>query len=1633
MSIQLPRELVERTLTRHPLPIADAVAGLEAADSLYERRDRVVEVFRAVVRTMAGLTLAARVQYGPGPRPGATAAGAAETLRRMRQRGLTDGQWVGMVRELLRPWRVAAEAHPLPPLVEAFFERRATLPPLLDALLKMRRTETVAHGATGGEASIHQILERRVPQLASLLSALDPLWSDRRLVLPLAMPMPDDATAQRAWLLAGCTPPRGRWRRVDLAPEARLTPGRAVLVDSGGRPCVDLYPIVLVDRPSPEAFEECFFLERGVRDGARYLAIPSMAERSEKRIWEVLGETLIGEGDAPEAEAAAGLDRPYRGLMSFGPEHTALFHGRERLTESLVNRLRRHPWVTVTGPSGSGKSSLLHAGVLPRLRDARVLTMRPGADPAAALATTLARLVGDRDSVMELMGEAPAGLADMVARWCRDTDARLVIMVDQGEEAIALCEDAHRRDSFSRALSALARDSSERVHVLFCLREDFFGRLAALDGLHGLYSRQVEVVQTPDHKALARTLRGPAEHFGFEFEPGVVEEMVAAVAGEPAALALLQFAADRMWDSRDRTWRRLTRASCRALGGVAGALAEHAERVVGELSRAQTEAARTMLLRLVTAEGTRSVAERRELLESGRDTRVTAAVLDRLIAERLLTSREATRPGAEATIEIAHEALIERWGRLGVWRSEDRAGQRLLLSLRAAAREWSARGRPRDLLWRGELLDEYRFWRQRSSARLTEAEREFASASVADGARRARLRRLFTAAAFVLVSVFAAFMWTQWRTAQREKQTAQAERQTAERRQEELTRATLLSSARREISESRHPVAAAYLRAVVAAEQAAGLREDGGTVGLKLLRRHARRAAMVRVLPGYGSGQFSSDGRLFVASAAGAPTASVWRVSGWEVVRSVTDPACRGELAEARLSLDGGRLLTRCRSTGAGGAAEPEAALEATIWNLQNGAMIAHVPSFKIRGREQAAVPDPALRRHAVPAGHAVELREAVTQRAERSIGLLDCESLQTLLTAPFGFSPDGRLVVVSCGELSVYATDTGERALRIEMEDTGHYGWSFSSDSSHLLANEAWNSSIWDVAKKKKLRHTGVPFNDATALLSPSGHLYAVAEEGAGAPVEIRRSASGDLVTRFSDPAGAVAFLPDESGVYFLSDSFAPFHGLGGRTARDAVEADGMLTFAPDGNLFATRLAREGEPPQIVIWKPHVQTLHHQATPERATSLGFEPKLSPDGRTLVTRDGSSYVAYDLDGSSKQHRFGSVGEDAVGYFLVRSREHRRTWLVAEHGVRLKRFEVWDVGTGRLHGRFSAIGPWGGVSFAPTGGVFIAAGDHAGQKGVYTLRLWDLETLEPLRSLGEHHTSLSLRGGHAFSGDGKRWALSPSVSSTSDAPVSALVWELEGGEVVYAFPAGITEGRNRGWIDALSLSGDGRRLAGIRSSGTIEVHDVDGGRLLWRKPLEHFAAVALAGATLLSADGESLALFSGAMRPDETGEVQLIDVGSGRIRRRIVTDVVLPRVRADPPTVLFSADWGVLASGTTGGRLRIWHVDSGQLLLEESVASVFHLATDGSTVTTFRYGWELGYETREAEPSSHAVSAVLRQAVPPLPIEDLLRETGRQSSFRVCRDTLEAVRVSRAPPEDSIWAPEPDCAPARSGE
>jgi WD40 repeat protein len=479
--------------------------------------------------------------------------------------------------------------------------------------------------------------------------------------------------------------------------------------------------------------------------------------------------------------APAGEDAPFPGLLAFTEGDADTFFGREAEVLAFVERARETPVLAVVGLSGAGKSSFVQAGVVPRLRERgswTVVTLRPGARPFAALARALLaadpRVSGavagtldtpggaepERDPEVDaetLAGElraAPGALASTLRAMAAASRTRVLLFVDQLEEAHTHVERREERRAFLAAVCAAADDRQDPVRVFLTVRDDFLGRLAEDAG--GPEARaalsQVTVLGTPGPRELAEIVVRPVERAGYRYEDAaIVEEMVEALRAEPAGLPLLQFAARTLWDRRDRERRLLRRAAYDEIGGVAGALADHAERTVAGLTAADLQLARQALLALVTPERTRRAAARAWLPAAA------APVIDRLVQARLLTARQGP-DGAE--IELAHESLIERWARLRRWIDESREELVFLAELEQAARLWERRRRNAAEVWSGAALAEARLRVGRLAAELPALSAEFVAASEARERRQRRRRRLLLggAAAALVAGLVAALV-----------------------------------------------------------------------------------------------------------------------------------------------------------------------------------------------------------------------------------------------------------------------------------------------------------------------------------------------------------------------------------------------------------------------------------------------------------------------------------------------------------------------------------------------------------------------------------------------------------------------------------------------------------------------------------------------------------------------------------------------------------------------------------------------------------------------------------------------------------------------------------------------------------
>ncbi len=483
-------------------------------------------------------------------------------------------------------------------------------------------------------------------------------------------------------------------------------------------------------------------------------------------------------------------ESPYLGLRAFQESDADRFFGRSGDVRHFIERIRELPLVGVVGPSGVGKSSFVQAGIVPALRGAsdewEVLVVRPGRDPLASLAALIdpASATGPERGepavpLHERLREEPGYLGVALRRRAQRKGARVLLFVDQFEELYALVGDAGLRQAFTACVAGVADDWSSPLRVVLSMRSDFVDRVAEDRVFMQQLARGLVFLPPPDRDGLREALIQPLDAVGFRFEdPTIAEEMIDSLLGTPGALPLLQFASSKLWEARDRERRLITRASYEAVGGVAGALAGHADQVLASMAPPTQRIVRAIFQRLVTAEGTRAIAHIAELAGIAAEPRDVEGAIDLLVGARLLVQSRGER--AEPAVEIVHEALIQGWPTLRRWLDERHEDSAYLEHVRNAARQWDDKGRPGWLLWTGEPSEEARRFSRRYKGELGALEQQYLAAVLQRATRAARRRRGFLVAAFAFLVALVAAAGIALLAIQNAERVAREQRQVAE-------------------------------------------------------------------------------------------------------------------------------------------------------------------------------------------------------------------------------------------------------------------------------------------------------------------------------------------------------------------------------------------------------------------------------------------------------------------------------------------------------------------------------------------------------------------------------------------------------------------------------------------------------------------------------------------------------------------------------------------------------------------------------------------------------------------------------------------------------------------------------------
>ncbi len=1214
---------------------------------------------------------------------------------------------------------------------------------------------------------------------------------------------------------------------------------------------------------------------------------PSIAELADR----------VGAGaDAPGADAFAGAARsalepgaiaaphrvdernPYKGLRAFTETDAREFFGRGELIASLLARLRedgpRSRFLAVVGPSGSGKSSVVRAGLVPAIRDralgnpeeAFVAEMFPGPHPMDELEAALLRIaVRPAPRLRDRLDAGSRGLLEAIGL-VLPGEGEAVLVVDQFEEVFTLTRDEREREQFLESLRVAAADPESRLRVIVTLRADFFDRPLLYPRFGELLAERTEAVPplTPDE--LEQAIRGPAEGVGVRPEPGLVAEMIADVAHQPGALPLLQYALTELFERRDDD--RLTLSAYRDIGGVAGALSARADRIYQGIDPPGRRATQQVFLRLVTlGEGrqdTRRRVARSELAALEVDMEAIDRVVDTFGRHRLLTfDREpATR---EPTVEIAHEALLRAWGRLRTWIDGAREDLRLGRVLSRAATEWRGSGEDPSFLMRGVRLEQFETWAGATDLAIGRLERAYVKASVEqrdrerteEGLRREHevlIERRSTRRLRGLVAVFAAAALIAGSlTVVATNQSGRAEREARVAAARELAAAAVSNlEADPELS---------VLLAIKAVETT---RSSDGTVlpeAEEALHRAVTASRLDLEVPQIGGLVAWSPRGVFVTE--GPENSGTIDIRDDETGdRVLAFEAHDGDINDVAFSPDGSRLA----STGDDG--------RLMVWDASTGRLISSLsgsgsawgPSFSEDGSVVAAAWNQ-------------------ESNALGEVQVLDLSTDRVISTIPFdgaidtALSPDGKhLAVVGWWVMerigAVFDVDTGEEAFSLNGPNCctvpDSRGVSWSPDGRYVAATSEDTTRVFD-ADKGSLRHT---------LFGHAGFVFSIAWS----------PDSSRLVTGGSDGTAKVWRI-GATGVREL-------WSLSARETRSGVVG---VAFSPDGTRV---MAGDAGISAVKIWGIGPDGGAEWANfPASGTPAA---EFTPDGQRVVTRTAneiSGVSIWDLTTRREVRRFGPALDDFVIDSLDVSPDGRAIALggwSAHHCCGGDVVRVWDSASGEELYRIPHAFDVEDVAFSPEGEYLLTASELG------TARIVDRSGRD-IRVLQEDH-EFNVNAAR-FSPDGLLVATAASLGLGEPGRSHVKIWDWARGEVVRTITQGISS-----QSPVVEFDPAGSRIVTAGPEGPVEIWDVKSDQLVAVLEGQSGGVADVA----FSPDGSRLATAG------RDGTVRLFDADTG------AQQLVLRSSGCAVRDVTYSPDGTKLASTSCDG-VRIWALDIDDLL------------------------------------------------------------------------------------------------------
>ena len=1149
-------------------------------------------------------------------------------------------------------------------------------------------------------------------------------------------------------------------------------------------------------------------------DSFRAAAHDAMARLAASRPTEVLGTEAARSG--PGANDAA---CPYLGLGAFQPEDSGKFFGRETMVESLLQRMRAQRVLVIGGPSGSGKSSLIRAGLVASLRDGaipgsehwRIDVFTPGRD---ALSELFFRLRGGSTEA----GAASIGLDDFLARptLARQVAAECgraagrVLVVDQFEELFTL-NGPGQRQGFIDALAAITDPSDSVFRIVLAIRADFYAACAALPWLAEAITHNQVLVGPMSAPELRRAIVEPARAAGYYLERNLVDAIVDDAGGEAGSLPLISHALVETWARRKGST--LTLEGYRGTGGVAGAIRQTADRVFDErFDDTERATARRLLLNLVTpGEGTsdsRRILDRAEL-DRAQDADTLRRVIERLTEARLLTVDD-------RRVQIAHEALLRSWPRLREWIDESRADLRVRVRLVQLAEDWIAGDRDPDLLLRGGRLVFALEWLEKNAETAGALERDFLDASVeardraeaaaAAGEARARRRRAVAIGALSLLAAGATaasiVAFTESRRARLNEGIAQDATAVATERFASALGAVSLGLV------TEDPLLALELAAQSMGQAASPAATFDARAALVAARRVLAAGSPVPL----GSAVAAGDAHSLALSADGA-FAALGRRDGTVAMLDARSRQPVGDQVEAGIggiedlvfTPDGTSLV----AVGTSG--------QLVRWPVAEGSLGTPMPIGTAADVLWGAAID--------PGGDVVA--SVGEEGAIRLWDLQGGETAQSPLAHRSGdftsvaFSPDGEAILAGAGSGEIFA-------------------WRYPAGGPVFPPiTEAHSSDVWQLAFSPEGDLFATASSDGTSALAsfPGGELLGTAFEpgdhvaalafapgggtlyggtsggrlavwdvaagrAAGASPPGHQGAVLDLAAS-SDGSGAASLGADQLVRFWRLDSAPPLaitHRVPGARAKSVALGADLVATGDDSGAVTLRDAAGTAPPRVFHG-------HEDAV--------WAVALSPDGSLLASADRSGQVRLRETASGAEVAHLAAAPDAI-WSLAFLPDGKGLLSASDTTLRL-----WDLDTGAERRSF---GPFAGAitrAAVSSDGSRIAAALTSGQ-----VAIWDTATESaPMRLMVDDDVIWTV----AFSPNGRYL-----VAGSSDEVVS--VWATDTGARMSEFA-----GHAGGVTDAIVLDDNVTIVAADRRGG-LHVWDLQSGRRIADLPGAHGATI-----------------------------------------------------------------------------------------------------------------------------------------------------------------------------------------------